>query len=776
MSTIEYEAIVHHCVKTGELWEDPEFPAVQSSVFYHQTPPFSFQWKRPHEISSNPTFVSDNFTINSGKLGDRWFSSCLGCLRTTEGLLYRVVPADQGFDDRHDYVGIFRFRIWWCGEWKEVIVDDRLPTVNNKLVFTHALFENGDRGPSGLSIPGPFWPALLEKAYSKLHGSYEALKYGTTLDGLSDLTGGIAENVPLKSESTGSRELLSSLLRMTTVVLVKVLKDTNETSPNKSINEKNKRQHNDNKTASERLANGIVTEESYRVYGMQRIETLRGEKLYLVRLRKTMDNKNGYQRNGNTGGYLPYIGDWSSESAIWQTVDSSTRDRFSMMLQSECEFWMSYNDFLRTYTHIEAVHLDADTARDEPSLIGKMPWVLRLYHGRWQKGVTAGGCRNNTETFHMNPRLCLSLQESGDIVMALNQHTAMDPKVIGFTGYPLSPSATTSSSSSPSLTNGGGTSSSSAPNGDTSSGPNSSEGLSMLSLATSIGRSYFRSKKSLLNSQYTNSKQVSLRSRLDGPSQVLILPTTFEPGDESAFTFRVFSRSSGLRMKIVDVVPAVIGNVFARAVAHEWQVSNSSHQNGNGHMISQNGNSTAVSNSVSSSKVAKDFSQYEPIFLQMSEDKKTVNAFELADLLEACLPNDYIKSCASIEVCRQIVIAFDSTNMGRITFENFKDLMCSLKIWHNVFKNWTKELKSGILKADRLRDALSEVGLQVNSTILGAVMHRYIRKDGTLRFGDFVAILLNLSIAFDAFDKRDVMQNGSVRIGRTEWLKLALMC
>ena len=44
------------------------------------------------------------------------------------------------------------------------------------------------------------------------------------------------------------------------------------------------------------------------------------------------------------------------------------------------------------------------------------------------------------ETFHMNPRLCLSLQESGDIVMALNQHTAMDPKVIGFTGYPLSPS------------------------------------------------------------------------------------------------------------------------------------------------------------------------------------------------------------------------------------------------------------------------------------------------------------------------------------------------
>ena len=52
-----------------------------------------------------------------------------------------------------------------------------------------------------------------------------------------------------------------------------------------------------------------------------------------------MDDKSGYQRNGSTGGYLPYIGDWSSESAIWQTVDSHTRDRFSMMLMSECKHY-----------------------------------------------------------------------------------------------------------------------------------------------------------------------------------------------------------------------------------------------------------------------------------------------------------------------------------------------------------------------------------------------------------------------------------------------------
>lgn len=73
--------------------------------------------------------------------------------------------------------------------------------------------------------------------------------------------------------------------------------------------------------------------------------------------------------------------------------------------------------------------------------------------------------------------------------------------------------------------------------------------------------------------------------------------------------------------------------------------------------------------------------------------------------------------------------------------------MCSLKLWHGVFKNNSKE-KNGILKADRLRDALGEVGFQLNSAILSVLMMRYIRKDGTLRFGDFVAIILNLSIAF----------------------------
>lgn len=52
----------------------------------------------------------------------------------------------------------------------------------------------------------------------RLHGSYEALKYGTLADGLSDLTGGITESISLRQDPTSCGRILNNLLDMTTIV------------------------------------------------------------------------------------------------------------------------------------------------------------------------------------------------------------------------------------------------------------------------------------------------------------------------------------------------------------------------------------------------------------------------------------------------------------------------------------------------------------------------------------------------------------------------------
>ena len=80
------------------------------------------------------------------------------------------------------------------------------------------------------------------------------------LDGLADLTGGVAESILLKNDPTGSGRLLIELLDMTSVITANVQVETN-----KKGEDKNKNGH------QEKMANGITIGTNYRVYAVQKV-------------------------------------------------------------------------------------------------------------------------------------------------------------------------------------------------------------------------------------------------------------------------------------------------------------------------------------------------------------------------------------------------------------------------------------------------------------------------------------------------------------------------
>ncbi|RMC12711.1 hypothetical protein DUI87_10236 [Hirundo rustica rustica] len=361
-----YEQLRQECLRRGILFEDSDFPACNSSLFFSENPPIPFVWKRPGDIVKDPKFILGGATrtdICQGDLGDCWLLAAIASLTLNEKALARVVPLDQNFGP--DYAGIFHFQFWQHNEWLDVVIDDRLPTFKDRLVFLHSAELN------------EFWSALLEKAYAKLNGSYESLKGGSTIEAMEDFTGGIGEMYDVKAAPDNFYEILEKALKRCSMVGCSI--DTSSAAESEA-----------------RTPFGLVKGHAYSVTGIEEV-SYRGQQVKLIRIR-------------NPWGQVEWNGPWSDNSAEWHSVSPLEQRRLSQAAQDDGEFWMKFEDFKVHFDKVEICNLTPDALGDSTA----HKWEVTIHQGSWVRGATAGGCRNFLETFWTNPQIKLHLTEKDD--------------------------------------------------------------------------------------------------------------------------------------------------------------------------------------------------------------------------------------------------------------------------------------------------------------------------------------------------------------------------
>ncbi|PAA90011.1 hypothetical protein BOX15_Mlig029950g1 [Macrostomum lignano] len=701
-------ALKSELLAKDQLFEDQDFPAESSNIYY--TRKVNHAWKRPHEICKNPKFFvggASRFDVNQGKLGNCWFLSALASLSLHPQLLHQVVPPDQDFDSS-DYCGLFHFRFWQYGDWVNVIVDDRLPVCQQN---------NNAKGPSKWQLVfmqsaqrTEFWSALLEKAYAKLAGSYEALIGGLSSEAMEDFTGGITVSYAPRQVPC-PRVLFHTILeanKRSCLMNCSVVKTKN---------------------LSDWAGCGLDSRHAYSVTGAAPVKMKTQDALLYCESFVTEDGKPTDEPPGDTvfvplvrirnpwGSSREWSGDWGDKSKAWAAVSAEEKARINVKFKGDGEFWMSIKDFCKFFSDLEMCHLGPESLAHARRQAGKLNdkrrcWESVSHKSAWRKRLSAGGCRNNLRSFASNPQFQVTVVDpdetdndnTGTVIVGLMQINLRRRRAAGdrmlFIGYEIYRRRTDGT------------------------GP--------------LDTNFFRYNRCAGFTTHTNKRQVCFRHKLK-PGNYVIVPSTYRPDFEMDFLLRVYTERPAKLDEIDDVTAIVDLKIPMEPSAQELTLE----------------------------RALRD------AFAKVAGADLEVDAYELRDILNIAFMKEFKFDGFCLETCRSMVAMMDADQSGKLGFQEFKTLWSSLRLWKTAFKKFDED-KSGNFNSYELRQALKAVGYRVSNKIFNCLVMRYANRQGVIEFDDFIVCCVRLKTVFETFSAQEKTADGvSALFSKDKYLSAA---
>ncbi|XP_016310487.1 calpain-1 catalytic subunit-like [Sinocyclocheilus anshuiensis] len=663
----DYNVLQDYCLKTNQRFVDEFFPPDPRSIGEGLLDPkvmARVEWIRPTVLCPNAAELIvetvSRFDYAQGNVGNCWFLASIGALTFQTKLLHKVVPDGQSFS--HNYTGLFHFRFWRFGKWYDVVIDDKLPIIGCQLVFVKSKTLN------------EFWPALLEKAYAKVCGSYADMHSGRVSEALLDFTGGVHMHYELKTAPTDLWEIMHRAYQSEVLMGC-------ETPAG----------------YEKRLPNGIVVGHAYTVTKVYQV--MRG------------GNPVKLVRSFNPWGDSEWKGDWSDKSPLWNTV--SSEDRKQLLVNENGEFWMSMNDFLKTFDNMDICCICPDFLEGKSAC----HWISKYHHGSWVSGSTDRGCISHADTFCKNPQFWLRINEfdkaceqgQNNVLVTLIQkpdkrhrrHSAHHG--IGFYVFAIPPEM-------------------------------KSEGK--------LGSSFFHGRKPVVTSEpFQRARQVMKFFRLE-PGEYLIVPSTYHPNKSGEFILSILCKNEiHIQRDTERMEKDFLVDLLDRSEVHYTEE-------------------------------VDEISKTKALFRQYSDQYKVVDAEKLQRLLhENLLERHKNPEGFGLDSCRGIIAMSDFNVTGRLCGPELIRLWNHILTYKNIFYSMDSS-KDGVLSFNELQNALEKTGLHLNEDILNLMFVRYGGATEQISLEGFICLVMRLNCMARIFQR--LCENRKITLDESEWIGLTM--